>query len=46
MLGYDPTVQSYASDHSPCGKTDGMGHMMRHLHHHYRVLAFNALATV
>jgi hypothetical protein len=46
MLGYDPIVQSYVVDHSPCGKTDGMGRVMRRLHHHYHVLAFNALTTV
>jgi hypothetical protein len=46
MLGYDSIGWSNAIDHSTCGKTNGMGHAMRRLHHYYHVPAFNALASV
>jgi hypothetical protein len=45
-LGYDPIGRSYAADRSPRVKTDGTGHAMRHLCHHYLVPTFNALAFV
>jgi hypothetical protein len=45
-LGFDPIGLSYAIDHSPIRRTKGTGHVIRRMHHHYPVLAFNALAIV
>jgi hypothetical protein len=34
MLGYDPLGQSYGTDETPRGKTNGVGRTMRCPHHH------------
>jgi hypothetical protein len=46
MLDYNMIGRDYATDRAPRGKTNGVGHAIRRLHHHYPVPAFISLASV